>query len=378
MGSRAATGYGIIFVLEWGVQELLLSRWAQLLTDYCLEVSPGETILIQTNTLAEPLVRTLHNAILFCDAFPVFRLGYPGQMIDFHQFAKDIHLDTMPKADLEQMRHVDAFLRIEADSDLRGLELIKPANLMRHRKALSQLNAARAGKRWCLTLFPTPGYAKSAGMSLEQFERFVTGAMFLNLDDPWKGWIEIRAMQERLIGRVANAKTIRLEAPGTDITLTVDGRTWRNSDGKRNMPSGEIFTSPIENSANGVVRFTIPSNVSGFTVSGVELWFKDGKVIKASAEEGNDYLQNALDMDEGARFLGEIGIGTNYGITQATKNILFDEKMGGTAHLALGSSYTECGGLNKSALHWDLIMDLRASGRITVDGVVFQENGKFT
>jgi aminopeptidase len=359
------------------VQDIYLSRWARLLTDYCLEVSPGETILIQTNTLAEPLVRVLHNAILFCEAFPVFRIGYPGQTMDFHQYAKDIHLDTIPKAEIEQMRHVDAFLRIEAESDLRGLERIKPANLMRHRRALSQLSAARAGKRGCITLFPTLGYAKEANMSLEEFERFVIGAMFLNLDDPWRGWLEIRAMQEQLIDRVKDAKTVRLEAPGTDITLSVAGRTWRNSDGKRNMPSGEIFTSPVENSANGVVRFTIPSSFSGFLVSGVELWFKDGKVIKASAEEGNDYLQNALEIDDGARFLGELGIGTNFGINQATKNILFDEKIGGTAHLAIGSSYTECGGLNKSALHWDLILDMRKSGRITVDGTIFQENGKF-
>jgi aminopeptidase len=359
------------------VQDIFLSRWARLLTDYCLEVSPGETILIQTNTLAAPLLRVLHNAILYCEAFPVFRLGYPGQLVDFHQYAKDIHLDTIPKAEIEQMRHVDAFLRIEAESNLRGLEHVNPQNLMRHRKAMAQLGAARAGKRWCITLFPTEGYALEAGMSVEQFERFVIGAMFLDLDEPWRGWLEIRTMQERLIERLKDAKTVRLEAPGTDLTLSVAGRTWRNSDGKRNMPSGEIFTSPIENSANGVVKFTVPSSVSGFTVSGVELWFKEGKVIKASAATGDQYLQNALEIDEGARFLGEIGIGTNYGIAQPTKNILFDEKIGGTAHLAIGSSYSECGGLNKSALHWDLILDMRTQGRITVDGVVFQENGKF-
>ncbi len=333
--------------------------------------------MIQTNTLALPLVQELHNAILDCEAFPVFRLGYPGQMMDFHRHAKEKQLDQIPTADIEQMRHIDAFLRIEAESDLRGLERIKSENLMRHRKTLGKLGAARAGKRWCVTLFPTEGYAKDADMPLEEFERFVVNAMFLHLDEPWRGWLEIRTMQEQLIERIGQAKTIRLEAPGTDITLSVAGRTWRNSDGKRNMPSGEIFTSPIEDSANGVVKFTVPSNLSGFTVSGVELWFKDGKVIKASADQGNDYLQNALEIDEGARFLGEIGIGTNYGITKATKNILFDEKIGGTAHLAIGSSYGECGGLNKSALHWDLILDMQRDGRITIDGEVFQENGKF-
>jgi aminopeptidase len=215
-------------------------------------------------------------------------------------------------------------------------------------------------------------------MALEDFAAFVRGALFLDQPDPVQAWGGLRAFQERLIGRLRDARELRLEAEGTDLTLSVAGRTWVNSDGKRNMPSGEVFTGPQEQSANGRVRFTVRSAPAGIDVDGVELELRDGEVIRARAAVGDDYLQRALATDDGSRLLGEIGIGTNFGIVRPTGTILFDEKIGGTVHLALGRSYPETGGKNKSALHWDLICDLRAGGRLTADGEVVQENGRFS
>jgi aminopeptidase len=358
------------------MQSEQLKKWAALLTDYCFEVQPGETIAIQTTTAALPLVQALHNIILERGAYPLLRLAYPEQRSDFHQHAVGKPLEFVSSADVSAMREVDAYLRIEAeDSSL--LKTIAPEKLIRERRTSGQLATARTGKRWCITLFPTPAYAAQAGMSLPEFEAFVEGAMFLNRSDPVSGWLEVREMQAALIPRLERAKTVTIESEKTNITLNVAGRVWRNSDGKRNMPSGEVFSSPLEDSANGTAFFDVPSRVSGQDVSGVTLEFKNGVVVNASAETGEAYLLEALETDEGARRLGEIGIGTNAGIQRGTRNILFDEKIGGTAHLAIGSSYAECGGLNKSALHWDLILDLRGGGRILLDGEVFQENGRF-
>ncbi len=190
-------------------------------------------------------------------------------------------------------------------------------------------------------------------------------------------WLELSVRQAELVARLRSARELRIEAEGTDITLAVTGRTWINSDGKRNMPSGEVFTGPLETSANGTIRFTVPTGPPGMTVTGVALTFRDGEVIEAGAERGQGYLDAALAADPGARFLGEIGIGTNAGIDRATGHILLDEKMAGTVHLALGRSYPETGGTNQSGLHWDLICDLREAGRLSVDGESLVQSGAF-
>ena len=205
-------------------------------------------------------------------------------------------------------------------------------------------------------------------MSDDDYAAFVERALFLDRPDPVAAWRELSDRQARVVERLSQAREIRIEADGTDLRLRVEGRTWINSDGRRNMPSGEVFTGPLEDSANGTIRFTIPSSPRGVSVEGVELTFEDGKVASATAERGQGYLDAALATDPGARFLGELGIGTNAGIDRATGSILLDEKMAGTVHLALGRSYPETGGRNVSALHWDLICDLRAGGRLTADG----------
>jgi aminopeptidase len=212
-------------------------------------------------------------------------------------------------------------------------------------------------------------------MGEHEYAEFVNAALFLHRPDPIAAWRELSASQAALIDRLSPAQTIRIEADGTDLTLGVDGRIWINSDGKRNLPSGEVFTGPHERSAKGTIRFTVPTGPRGVTVTGVQLTFRDGEVVKARAEQGEDYLAAALTTDTGSRLLGEIGIGTNIGIDRATGHILLDEKMAGTVHLALGRSYPETGGLNASALHWDLICDLRGGGRLSADGETVVERG---
>jgi aminopeptidase len=213
-------------------------------------------------------------------------------------------------------------------------------------------------------------------MSEDDYAAFVASALFLDRPDPVQAWRELTEVQGRLIGRLAVAQEIRIEAEETDLRLRVDGRTWINSDGKHNMPSGEVFTGPLEDSANGTVRFTVPSSPSGVEVADIRLRFEEGRVIEAGAQRGDEYLQAALETDAGARFLGELGIGTNAGIDRPTGSILLDEKMAGTVHLALGRSYPETGGTNQSALHWDMICDLRDGGRLSVDGETLPLTGR--
>ena len=215
-------------------------------------------------------------------------------------------------------------------------------------------------------------------MAHADFEAFVRRALFLDQPDPVAAWGGLRTFQQGLVDRLERARTIRIEAEGTDLTLDVKGRTWVNSDGRRNMPSGEVFTGPHEASANGTIRFDVPSSPAGVHVQGVEITFRDGEVVSARAEHGDDYLQRALRTDDGARRLGELGIGTNFGIDRPVGTILFDEKIGGTVHLAVGASYPESGGENESAVHTDMVCDLRTGGRIEVDGELFQQDGRFT
>ncbi len=214
-------------------------------------------------------------------------------------------------------------------------------------------------------------------MGLAEYEGLVCRALFLDRADPVAAWAGVRAFQAQLIRRLSEARQLRLEGPGTDISLAVRGRTWINSDGRRNMPSGEVFTGPLEASADGEVTFSGAANPGGVDVAGVRLVFRRGQVVEASAERGEAYLREMLATDAGASRLGEIGLGTNYGIDRATGTILFDEKIGGSFHLALGRSYPETGGRNRSALHWDLIRDLRRGGTISADGEVIQRDGQF-
>ncbi len=342
--------------------------FARLICDWCLEVQPGQQVLVLSTTLGQEPMLALHGELLERGAWPLLRLGPPSLSEDFYRHAREAQLDSFAPLELTEVQEADAFLRIEAPANTRALAGIDPELVARAARARTPILETRLEGRWCATLWPTPALAQQAGMGELEYAEFVRRALFLDRPDPVAAWTELSRRQQRVTERLASAREIRIEAEGTDLSLRVDDRTWINSDGRRNMPSGEVYTGPLEDSAAGTVRFDVPSLTRGVEVRGVELRFEAGQVVSATAEAGEDYLRAALATDDGARFLGELGIGTNSGIDRATGSTLLDEKIAGTVHLALGRSYPETGGVNVSALHWDLVCDLRGSGRLSADG----------
>jgi aminopeptidase len=351
------------------------AAFAALLCDYCLAIGRGQQVVIRSTTLAAPLLLSLQRRILERDAWPLLRVSLPGQEEVFWSAAQPSHLDSFPPLDLAEAEGTDASLSIHAPSNTRELAGVPPALLSRAARARAPVREAALRRRWCVSLWPTPALAQQAGMSTAGFSAFVSRALFLDRPNPVAAWTELSALQARLISKLSAASELRIEGEGTDLSLSVAGRTWINSDGRRNMPSGEVFTGPVESSASGVIRFDVPSSPRGLEASGIVLRFREGVVVEAHADRGDDVLQAMLATDDGARRLGEVGIGTNDGIDRPIGTILFDEKIGGTVHLALGRSYPETGGTNESAIHWDMICDLRRGGRITADGVPILVDG---
>jgi aminopeptidase len=354
------------------------SAHAALLAGYCLDVQRGQQVVVRSTSLAAPLLLALQREILEREGWPLMRVSVPGQDEGFHGAARDLHLDGFAPQELAEAEGTDAALSVHAPDNTNALAHVDPARLSRAARARQAVREAALRRRWCVTLWPTPALAQQAGMGTAAFAELVRRALFLDRDDPIAAWTELSERQARLIERLKDARELRIVAEGTDLRLRIEGRTWVNSDGRRNMPSGEVFTGPVEDSAEGTIRFTMPSSPGGVEVAGVELRFEGGRVVEARAERGERYLLDTLETDEGARRLGEIGIGTNEGIDRATGLILLDEKVGGTVHLALGNSYPETGGTNRSAVHWDLVCDLRQGGRLEADGAVVQRDGQFT
>ena len=344
------------------------AAFAALLAGYCLEAAPGQQVVVRSTTLAAPLLLALQRELLEREAWPLLRPDLPAQEAGFWAAARDVHLDGFAPAELAEAESSDASVRIYAPENTRALAGVDPARMARAARARAPLREAATRRRWCVSVWPTPAGAQGAGMATADYEALIRRALFLDRDDPAAAWQALGERQARLIERLSRARELRIEAEGTDLTLSVAGRTWVNSDGRRNMPSGEVFTGPVEDSAEGRIRFGVPSSPRGVEVAGIELELREGRVVAARADRGDDVLQAMLATDDGARRFGEIGIGTNLGIDRPSGLILLDEKMGGTVHLALGRSYTETGGTNESAIHWDMICDLRAGGRLTADG----------
>jgi len=353
-------------------------RFAALLAGYCLDVQAGQQVLVRSTTQGAPLLLALQREILEREAWPVLRASLPGQSESYWAAARDVHLDAHAPAELADTEGSDCLLTIQAPENTSELAGVDPARLARAARSRAGIRELGMQRRWCGTVWPTPAGAQQAGVSTGDFAALIERALFLNRDDPVAAWGELHDTQARLIERLSSARELRIEAEGTDLTLNVEGRTWVNSDGKRNMPSGEVFTGPIEDSAEGRIRYTIPSSPRGVAVEGIELRFEAGRVVEARADHGEEYLRETLATDDGASLLGEIGIGTNFGIDQPVGMILLDEKIGGTVHLAVGRSYPETGGVNESAVHWDMICDLRRTGRLSADGEPILENGRFS
>ena len=356
---------------------------AKIMVRYSAKVKKGDKCVIQSTTAAEPLIQALYEEVLRAGAHAVFNISPTEALPAFFELADDDQLDYVADPLRWGYEEADVRLVAMADANTRALSQADPAKQTRAQKARSPLlkasmdRSAKGDYRWALTLFPTQAYASEADMSLSAFEDFYYRACLADDDDPVTAWERQSDTVKRLAEWIEGREEVHIQAPGTDIKLNVAGRHWIPCYGSHNMPDGEFFTGPVEDATSGEIAFSFPAVYAGREVSGVRFRFEGGKVVDASAERGEAFLLETLDTDDGARILGELGIGTNYGISTGTKEILLDEKIGGTIHMAIGASYPETGGTNDSAIHWDMVCDLRQGGSITVDGEVLQRDGKF-
>ena len=350
---------------------------ARTVVRYSVKAKKGELIAIESTSVAEPLIEAVYEELLQAGAYPLVQMKPSSLTESFFTHGKALHFDQLHPVQKTLANQMDGTIRIASSANTRDLSAINPKRQARYAKTMHPVKNIILKKKWVITLFPTPAYAQDAEMSLRDFEDFVYRATFADQENPIREWKALGRRQETLIRKLRNADTIRIVGSDTDLTLSVKGRPFVNSPGTHNMPSGEIFTSPVETSTEGYIRYDYPVCVNGREIDGIRLVFRNGEVVEASATKNQDYLLTMLDMDKGARRLGELGIGCNYGIQKFIKNILFDEKIGGTIHLAVGQSFEEAKGKNKSSLHWDMIKDLRKGGAMYVDGKVFQKDGKF-
>jgi aminopeptidase len=360
-----------------------VTRLAHVIVDYSLELGAGDLVLIQGPAVAEPLMVELVCASLRAGAVPHVRASVQGVDEAYLAVAGDAQLDYLPDYALEEMNAIDARIAIHAAWNTRELSGIDPAKLARRSRAAQPVmsrfmeRSAAGDLRWCVTAYPCDAFAQDADMSLDAYADFIYRAGWLHLDDPAAAWRTYATHLTALAERIAAVSTLRVVAEDTDLTVGVGGRTWIASRGERNFPDGEVFTGPIESATSGDVRFSFPAVMGGREVQDVRLRFEDGRVVRSEAAAGEEYLRQMIALDSGAAVLGEFAIGTNYSVTRFTKQILFDEKIGGTCHMALGAGYPDTGSLNRSGLHWDMVCDLRSGGEIHADGEVIYRDGAF-
>ncbi len=347
-------------------------KLASILVRHSLGVREGETVLINASSeLAKPLVLEVFKEVMRAGGHPMTGIAFEETSNIFYSLASESQLLNFPRIRLFEAKNVDCVVNIRAAANKKAMSNINPSLISRRSKVLRPISEEIVNKkRWILCNFPTNGLAQEADMSLEEYEDFLYGATNIN-------WMAVKRKEMKLKNALDKASEIRILGKDTDLKISIRGRKAIPCYGERNMPDGEVFLSPVEDSAEGYIYYEMPAIYQGREVLGIRLRFRKGKVVEAAADKNEKFLITMLDTDKGARFLGEIGIGVNYGIQKFSKDILFDEKIGGTVHLAVGRSYEEAGGKNISAIHWDMIKDLRKNGAIYLDGKMIQKNGRF-
>ena len=360
-----------------------IERLAALIVDYSLELGEGQIVRIDGLEVAAPFAGSLYRRALATGAFPYTSVGLSGLAEILLEHGSDEQLEFISPLQWAEIEHIDALVTIWSETNTRSFSRVDPVRQARYLGARRKLSNRRWERisngemRWCGTLFPTHAHAQEAEMSLRDYEEFVFTACHVHEEDPAAHWRTAAEGLEARARELTSVRELRIVGPDTDLKVGVDGRAWLAADGHFNLPDGEVFTSPIETETDGEIRYTFPAIYQGREVEDVRLRFEDGRVVAAEATHGDDYLQSLLDMDDGARVLGEVAFGLNYEIDRFTRNILFDEKIGGTMHLALGSGFLQAGGLNTSGLHWDMICDLRREGEVYADGELVWKNGRF-
>jgi aminopeptidase len=361
-----------------------VAKLADLIVNYSLALKPGDLVRIDGGTVAAPFIKELYRAALLAGANPRTKVEVEGIDVVAVNSSSEEQLTFVSEIERFEIENVDAIVTIWADRNTRSLSQSDPVRVSKRiasRRTLTNRLWERIDEgnaKWVGTRFPTEAHAQDAEMPLSDYEDFVYGACHVRPDeDPVAHW---QGTSVDLHERARELKTfseLRIVGPDTDLRVNVAGRGWIAADGKLNMPDGEIFTSPVETETEGEIRFSFPAIFQGRGVEDIRLRFEGGRVVQAQAGKGNDFLQSLLDMDEGARILGEVAFGLNYEIDRFTRDILFDEKIGGTMHFALGSSFKQIGGQNESGLHWDMICDLRADGEVYGDGELVWKAGRF-
>ena len=362
-----------------------LEKLADVLVNYSVGVKPGQVVRISGEPVSRPLVAEVYRKVVAAGGHPLVRMA-PEELAEiFLKHAGEEQLKFVNPVTRYEYETIDGSIGIWAEENTRAMTNIDPRRIgvsSAAKKPLLDIFMKRAAEgklKWCGTQFPTQASAQDAEMSLSEYEDFVFGAGKLDKPDPAAEWRRLSERQQRLADFLNGKGDYRVVAAnGTDVRMSVAGRRWINCDGHENFPDGEVFTGPVLDSVNGRIAFSFPAVHDGREVLGVKLTFRDGKVVDASADKGEDFLISMLDMDGGSRFLGECAIGTNYDITRFTRNTLFDEKIGGTVHFALGAGYPETGNTNESGLHWDMVVDLRQGGHVEIDGVKVNVDGRFT
>lgn len=358
-------------------------KYAQVLVDYSTDVQKGDTVQIRaTSAEAKDLVKAIYKRVLEKGGHPIVRTSIIDLADTFIKYASDEQLDYVDPITKMEYETIDKFISIGAPLNTKSMARADLNKLSRRGKATKQLSeilmsrAAKGEASWVIGDFPTNALAQEAKMSLDEYTEFLINSCYLNCEDPVAKLKELDAKQTKWAEYLNNVKQIHITGEKTDITFNVEGRRWISCSGKNNYPDGEVFTSPVEDGINGEIYFDFPQNYRGNEAHGVHLWIENGLIVKAQAEKGQDFLHAMLDMDEGSKGIGEIAIGTNDEIQEVTGNILFDEKIGGSIHMAVGASYPETGGKNVSGLHWDLIKNMKNGGKIYADGTLIYENGK--
>ena len=360
-----------------------VEKLANVLVNYSVAIQPGDKVLVQGDASAAPLLRAVYTKVLQAGGHPLMLASVPGTDELLFRYASDEQLQHVPEPIKLVMETYDVSIGIRGTENTKALSGVDPAKMVLRSKAQEELmrtymqRAASGELRWVVTLFPTNAYAQDAEMSLSDYEDFCYGACLPDVDDPVGHWRRFSSWQQKIVDWLKGKERVHVVGPETDLRLSIADRVFINSDGRKNMPSGEVFTGPVEDSVEGHVHFSYPAIYKGREVTGVRLWFEGGKVVKASAAKNENFLLQTIDTDAGSRYVGEFAIGTNEGITRFTRQILFDEKINGSFHMALGAGYPETGSKNVSAIHWDMICDLRDGGEIWVDDELLYKNGQF-
>ncbi len=360
-------------------------KLARLMVEYSTDVKPGELVYLSGHASSQPLFVEVYRAILKVGAHPVVHM-MPDECIEMKmREGSDDQIRFEDPIQLFIINKIDVLIHFFGEINTKALTSVPPekqALYSQGRKPYFKRYLERTADkslRWVGGQFPSHAAAQDAEMSLSEYEDFVFNACLLHLPDPVSAWKDVHKRQQAMVDYLSKVRELRFTTPqGTDLKLGVEGRTWINCDGCANIPDGEVFTGPREDATEGVVCYSFPAVYRGNEVDGIRLEFKDGKVVDASASKNEKFLFAMLDQDFGARRLGEIAFGTNYSITRYTKNTLFDEKIGGTFHAAVGAAFPDSGGTNQSGLHWDMVCDLRKGGKIFADGNLISENGLFT